>query len=77
MRIVMCNNQTKEWKFIESIRAKAQTELQKLLAESPSLVPISEIREGASQLVFAICEFGLPGSGNTDRPLFLFNCPTG
>lgn len=66
MKIIIRNNQTKEWKFIESARAKAEAELQKLLAESPSLMPVGEIREGMSQLVFAICEFGLPGSGNTD-----------
>ena len=66
MKIIIRDNQTKEWKFIESARAKAEAELQKLLAESPSLMPVGEIREGMSQLVFAICEFGLPGSGNTD-----------
>ena len=66
MRILIRNNKTKEWKFAESIGAKAEAELQKLLLESPSLVPIDEIREGVSSLVFAICEFGLPGSGNTD-----------
>ena len=66
MRILIRNNETKKWKFAESIIAKAEAELQKLLVESPSLIPVGEIREGASQLVFAICEFGLPGSGNTD-----------
>ena len=66
MRILIRDNETKEWKFAESVRAKAEAELQKLLAESPSLIPVSEIREGVSPLVFAICEFGLPGSGNTD-----------
>jgi len=66
MRILIRNNNTKEWKFAESIEAKAEVELQKLLAESPSLVPVDEIREGVSPLVSAICEFGLPGSGNTD-----------
>jgi len=66
MRILIRNKKTREWKFAESIGAKAEAELQKLLAESPSLIPVGEIREGASQLVFAICEFGLPGSGNTD-----------
>ncbi len=66
MRILIRNNKAKDWKFAESITTKAEAELQKLLAESPSLIPVGEIREGVSQLVFAICEFGLPGSGNTD-----------
>jgi len=73
MKIIIRNNQTEEWKFIESARAKAEAELQKLLAESPSLMPVGEIREGMSQLVFAICEFGLPGSGNTDILAFSTN----
>lgn len=66
MRILIRNNKTQEWKFAESITARAEAELQKLLAESPSLIPVDEIREGVTSLVFAICEFGLPGSGNTD-----------
>ena len=66
MRILIRNSKTKEWKFAESIRAKAEAELQKLLVESPSLVPVDEIREGFSPLIFAVSEFGLPGSRNTD-----------
>ncbi len=30
------------------------------------MIPIDEIREGVSPLVFAVGEFGLPGSGNTN-----------
>ncbi|MCS7135882.1 MAG: hypothetical protein NZ931_02150 [Aigarchaeota archaeon] len=37
-----------------------------MLVESPSLIAIDEIREGAAPLVFAVSEFGLPGSGATD-----------
>lgn len=37
-----------------------------MLADSPSLIPVEEIREGVPPPVFAVCEFGLPGSGNTD-----------
>lgn len=66
MKILIRDGGTKGWKLAESIKAKAEAELQDLLVESPSLIPIDEIREGASQLVFAVKEFGLPGSGNTD-----------
>ena len=66
MKILIRDNETKERKIAESIKAKVEAELQKLLIESPSLIPIDEIRERVSPLVFAIDEFGLPGSGNTD-----------
>jgi len=66
MRILIRNNKTQEWELAESITARAEAELQKLLAESPSLIPVDEIREGVTSLVFAIYEFGLPGSGNTE-----------
>lgn len=66
MRILIRNKNSKEWKFAQSVRAKAEAELQKLLVESPSLITLDEIREGVSPLVFAISEFGLPGSGATD-----------
>jgi len=65
MRILIRGN-SKDWIIAESIRAKAESELQKLLIESPSLIMIDEIRDGVSPLVYAISEFGLPGSGNTD-----------
>jgi hypothetical protein len=49
---------------------KAEKELQELLAESPSLIPADDIRDGFSPLVVAVREFGLPGSGNTDLLAF-------
>lgn len=70
MRILVKNTDSKEWKFAESIRAKAEAELQKLLVESPSLITIDEIREGVSPLIVAVREFGLPGSGATDVSAF-------
>lgn len=70
MRILVRKNNSEEWKFAESVRAKAEAELQKLLVESPSLITIDEIREGVSPLTFAISEFGLPGSGATDLLAF-------
>lgn len=48
------------------MNVKAESELQKLLIESPSLINIGEIREGTSPLVFALSEFGLPRSGYSD-----------
>jgi hypothetical protein len=66
MKILIRDTDSKKWKFAETIRAKAESELQKLLVESPSLLTIDEIREGVAPLVFAVSEFGLPGSGSTD-----------
>ncbi|MGB9693388.1 MAG: hypothetical protein ACPLYF_00935, partial [Fervidobacterium sp.] len=66
MRILIRDAESRKWKFAEAVRAKAEAELQKLLVESPSLIAVDEIREGASPLVFAVSEFGLPGSGATD-----------
>ncbi len=66
MKILVRDDKSQEWKSADPLRAKAEAELQHLLIESPFLIPIEEIREGASPLVFAIGEFGLPGSGNTD-----------
>ncbi len=66
MKIIVRNNGSKRWESADLVRTKAEAELQGLLIESPFLIPIDEIREGVSPLVFAVGEFGLPGSGNTD-----------
>ena len=66
MRILIRNKPDKEWKLAESMKVRAESELQKLLVESPSLININEIREGISPIVLAISEFGLPGSGYSD-----------
>jgi len=66
MRILVRGNSDKGWKLAESVKSKAESELQKLLIESPSLIDLSEIREGTSSLAFSIGEFGLPGSGYSD-----------
>lgn len=66
MRILIRDTNSKKWKITEDIKAKAEAEFQNLLIESPSLIAIDEIRENASPLVFAMSEFGLPGSGATD-----------
>jgi RecB family endonuclease NucS len=66
MKILLRDQDTKKWEPIDSVNYSAEHELQKLLAETPSLIPISEIRENSSPLVAAVREIGLPGSGSTD-----------
>lgn len=66
MRILVKNNKTHQWDYVNSTKPKHEIELQHLLEESPSIIPIDEIREDISPLLVSIREFGLPGSGNTD-----------
>ena len=66
MRILIRDGDPKKWRVVESVATKAEVELQKLLVESPSLITIDEMREGASPLVFAVSEFGLPPIGAVD-----------
>ncbi|MEN3007308.1 MAG: hypothetical protein ABC585_00145 [Candidatus Methanosuratincola petrocarbonis] len=66
MKILVRHAGTKQWKTADEKSAGAEAELQELLVESPSLVPIGEIRDGVSPLVFAVSEFGLPASGASD-----------
>ena len=70
MRIVVKSAASGEWKLVESADYDNEAELQKLLAESPSLIPVDEIREDLPPLVAAVREFGLPGSGSTDLLAF-------
>jgi hypothetical protein len=66
MKILIRKDNQADWELVEAAEYSVETELQELLAESPSLISVEEIREGASPLIIAVREFGLPGSGNTD-----------
>ena len=57
---------TEKWQFANPVKAQAEAELQAMLVQSPYLIAIDEIRDGAPPLVLAVSEFGLPGSGRTD-----------
>lgn len=70
MKILVRGRSSRYWKVANSVRPDVEAELQDMLHETPSLVPLEEIREGASPLVVAVKEFGLPGSGNTDLLAF-------
>ncbi len=59
-----------EWTAIPSLSYLQEKELQQLVATSPEIVPLDEIRPEAPPFVVAIPEFGLPGSGSTDIILF-------
>jgi len=66
MRVLVRNLKSSEWDFAEPVSTRAEADLQRLLIESPSLIPADEIREDVSPLVVAVGEIGLPGSGSTD-----------
>ncbi len=70
MKILIRDSAREEWEKLESFEYSQETELQELLAESPELIDITDIREGASSLLVAVREFGLPGSGHTDIVAF-------
>jgi hypothetical protein len=60
MKILLRNDKKDAWKLVESAAYKGENELQRLLAESPSLISIEDVRAGAGQLVVAVREFPLP-----------------
>ncbi len=66
MRILIRSKGTEDWQLVESAPYDREAELQGLLAKTPSLIPVDELREGTSPFVIAVPEFGLPGSGQTD-----------
>lgn len=55
-----------EWTIVESALYRAEDELQRLLADSPSLLPLADMRPEARELLVAVREFQIPGSGYLD-----------
>lgn len=55
-----------KWKPAQTVNPGNEAELQELFAKSPSLIPINEIRDDASQPIFAVREFGISGVGSID-----------
>jgi hypothetical protein len=60
MKILTRTKTEKSWKLVESAAYEAESELQKLLADSPDLISIQDVRPGVSTLTVAIREFPLP-----------------
>ncbi|MCH7607489.1 MAG: hypothetical protein IIC94_02810 [Chloroflexi bacterium] len=66
MKIVVRTSDGQDWHTVDSVGYGAENELQDLLAKSPSLVPVGDIREGASPLVAAAREVMTPSGGAID-----------
>ena len=60
MKILVRNEGEKNWRMVSSFSYSAETELQKLLSESPDLIPSKDLREGAGDLIAVVREFPLP-----------------
>lgn len=56
MKILLRSGNQKNWKLVNSFSYDNETELQKLLAESPDLIPAQDMREGAGQLIAVVRE---------------------
>ena len=60
MKIVLRKRENADWNLVETVSYGNEAELQDLLAESPLLISIQEIREDAESLLVTIREFSLP-----------------
>lgn len=59
MKILIRNQKHEKWQMVQSAPYGAEAELQRLLAEEPSLISIDEVRDGSGVLVAAVREFPL------------------
>ena len=59
MKILLRHGKGEAWNMVESAKYQNENELQKLLADSPSLISIDDVRSGAGALVTAVREFPL------------------
>ena len=66
MRILMREGAEGRWKPVSASGYEDEAALRDLVFDSPSVIPLEEVRPGVPPLVAAIREFGLPGSGSTD-----------
>ena len=59
MKILLRNGNQDTWKKVESFSYGDEIELQKLLTDSPDLIPAQDLREGSGQLEAVVREFGV------------------
>ena len=60
MKILLRHGNRENWKLVQSFTYGDEAELQKLLADSPDLIPAMDMREGVSQLVAVVREYSVP-----------------
>ena len=59
MKILVRNEDINNWELVKSYSYDNEAELQKLLSESPDLIPANDMREGSGDLVAAVREFNV------------------
>jgi hypothetical protein len=59
MKILVRNENQKQWKMVKSFAYVNEAELQKLLSESPELIPSEDLRDGSKDLVAVVREFSV------------------
>ena len=70
MRILIRSKSAELWEAVGATRFSAEAELQGLLSEDPSLIPLPEIQNSTPPLAVAVTEFPIPGVGNADIVAF-------
>jgi hypothetical protein len=66
MRILMRSANQGLWTTAESLRYEGEKDLQKLLADDPTLIPVADIRADVVPLCVGVRELTIPGSGTID-----------
>ncbi|MEA2020770.1 MAG: hypothetical protein U9M98_03620 [Patescibacteria group bacterium] len=66
MKILKREKNNKKWEAYNQRGYRNEAELQEIIYEDPSIIPIHEISEDRKEIKVAIKEFGLPGAGSSD-----------
>lgn len=66
MKILKRDKKSKKWMKVDQKEYENEAELQDLLYEDPSIIPVQEIGENRKPVKVAIKEYGLPGTGSSD-----------
>lgn len=66
MKILVRTEDDESWREFSSSIFQNEKELQILLSDSPSLIPLNDILGDDAELVYAVCEFPLPNGGRID-----------
>src|SRR5688500_742539 len=66
MRILMRSQAQPQWTVVDSLTYQGEVELQQLLGDDPTLIPVTDIRQDVPQLCVGVREVWVPGSGYID-----------
>jgi hypothetical protein len=66
MRILMRSQAHPQWGVVDSLTYQDEAELQKLLADDPTLIPVADIGQDITPFCVGVRELSVPGSGYID-----------